>query len=83
MPTCSFCKEDYDFPKGISVVQNSGDVRYYCSSKCRKNSEMGRDNRKVKWIRKVKGGKDKKVGAARGIPSKVGTEKVPSSSGKK
>ena len=59
MPTCSFCKGDYNFPKGISVVQKSGDVRYYCSSKCRKNSEMGRDNRKVKWIRKVKGGKKK------------------------
>ena len=52
MPACSFCKESYEFPRGISVVQKDGNVRYFCSSKCRKNSEMGRDAKKVKWIRK-------------------------------
>ena len=52
MPTCSFCKESYEFPKGITVVQKDGNVGYFCSSKCRKNSEMGRDAKKVKWIRK-------------------------------
>lgn len=52
MPVCSFCKEHYEFPKGISVVQKDGNVKYFCSSKCRKNFEMGRDNKKVKWIRK-------------------------------
>jgi large subunit ribosomal protein L24e len=54
MPVCSFCKDNYEFPKGTSVVQKDGTVRYYCSSKCRKNSEMGRDNRKVKWVKKRK-----------------------------
>ncbi len=54
MPVCSFCKSSYEFPKGTSVVQKDGNVRYYCSSKCRKNSEMGRDNRKVKWVKKKK-----------------------------
>ena len=58
MPKCSFCKQMYEFPKGTSVVQRDGNVRYYCSSKCRKNMEMGRDNRKVRWVRKVKKGKD-------------------------
>jgi large subunit ribosomal protein L24e len=52
MPVCSFCKEGYEFPKGTTVVQKSGDVRYFCSSKCRKNSEMGRLSKKVKWVRK-------------------------------
>ena len=52
MPVCSFCKNGYEFPKGTTVVQKSGDVRYYCSSKCRKNSEMGRLSKKVKWIKK-------------------------------
>ena len=52
MPACSFCKEHYEFPKGITVIQKDGNVKYYCSSKCRKNSEMGRDNKKVKWVRK-------------------------------
>jgi large subunit ribosomal protein L24e len=52
MPVCSFCKNAYEFPKGTTVIQKSGDVRYYCGSKCRKNSEMGRLSKKVKWIRK-------------------------------
>ena len=63
MVTCSFCKENYEFPKGTTVVQKDSSVRYYCSSKCRKNSEMGRLNKKVKWIRKsvvVKAEKTKK-----------------------
>lgn len=54
MPTCSFCKQNYEFPKGTTVVQKDGNPRHYCSSKCKKNSEMGRDNRKVKWIKKQK-----------------------------
>ena len=54
MPVCSFCKKVYEFPKGTTVVQRSGDVRYYCSSKCRKNSEMGRLSKKVKWVKKGK-----------------------------
>ena len=54
MPACSFCKNQYEFPRGTTVVQKDGNVRYYCSSKCRKNSEMGRDNKKVKWIKKSK-----------------------------
>ncbi len=52
MPRCSFCKEQYEFPRGITVVQKSGEVKYFCSSKCRKNSQMGRDNRKAKWVKK-------------------------------
>ena len=52
MPVCSFCKNSYEFPKGTTVVQKDASVRYYCSSKCRKNMEMGRLNKKVKWIRK-------------------------------
>ena len=52
MPVCSFCKKSYNFPKGTTVVQKDSSVRHYCSSKCRKNMEMGRLNKKVKWIRK-------------------------------
>jgi large subunit ribosomal protein L24e len=54
MVRCSFCKSAFEFPCGITVVQKDGTPRTYCSSKCRKNSEMGRDNRKVKWVTKNK-----------------------------
>lgn len=50
MPVCSFCKKQYEFPRGTSVVQKDASIRYFCSSKCRKNFEMGRTNKKVKWI---------------------------------
>jgi large subunit ribosomal protein L24e len=52
MPVCTFCKEAYEFPKGTTVVQKDSSVRYFCSSKCRKNMEMGRLSKKVKWVRK-------------------------------
>ena len=61
MVVCSFCKSNYEFPKGTTVVQKDSSVRYYCSSKCRKNSEMGRLNKKVKWIRKSDVVKDEKA----------------------
>jgi len=54
MPKCSFCKNQYEFPRGITVVQKDGTPKFFCSGKCRKNFEMGRDNRKVNWIRKEK-----------------------------
>ncbi len=52
MPKCSFCKDNYEFPRGTTVVQRDGTAKFYCSSKCKKNSEMGRDNRKVQWVKK-------------------------------
>jgi len=61
MPVCSFCKSQYEFPKGTTVVQKDATVRYFCSSKCRKNSEMGRLSKKVKWIRKSNVVKDERA----------------------
>ncbi|MDP2946897.1 MAG: 50S ribosomal protein L24e [Nanoarchaeota archaeon] len=54
MPVCSFCKTGYEFPRGISVVMPDGSVRFYCSSKCRKNAKLGRVPKKVNWVRKKK-----------------------------
>ena len=54
MPKCSFCQKPYEFPHGLTYVLNDGSIKHFCSSKCRKNAEMGRDSRKVKWIKKVK-----------------------------
>jgi large subunit ribosomal protein L24e len=52
MPTCSFCKTLYEFPRGMTVVQRDTTVKHFCSSKCRKNSEMGRISKKVNWVKK-------------------------------
>ena len=53
MPRCSFCKQNYEFPRGLTLVLNDGNILYFCSSKCRKNQlRLKRDNKKVNWIRK-------------------------------
>ena len=54
MPRCTFCKREYEWPRGTTVVTHEGEgiVRHFCSKKCRKNFEMGRDNKRVNWVRK-------------------------------
>ena len=47
---CVFCGKDEESFKGTHLVTNEGNVLYYCSSKCRKNSlKLKRDRRKVRW----------------------------------
>lgn len=53
MPRCSFCKRNYEFPRGLTLILNDGNILYFCSSKCKKNQlKLKRDNKKVNWIRK-------------------------------
>ena len=52
MPKCVYCGKMYESPRGITIVTNKGNINYLCSSKCRKNMEMGR--RKVRWIENKK-----------------------------
>jgi large subunit ribosomal protein L24e len=57
MPKCTYCKRQYEPPKGLTLVKVDGTVQYLCSAKCRKNMKMKR--RKVRWVSKKK--KDKKI----------------------
>lgn len=59
MPKCTFCKQTYELPRGLTIFLNDGGSLDFCSSKCRKNFELGRDNKKVKWVKKEKKGKQK------------------------
>ncbi|MFW6233081.1 MAG: 50S ribosomal protein L24e [Nanoarchaeota archaeon] len=52
MPKCSFCKKDYEFPKGLTYVLKDGTIKHFCSGKCKKNMLMKK--RKVRWILKKK-----------------------------
>ena len=52
MPRCTFCKDSYEWPRGLTVIQKDGSVKFYCSSKCRKNANLGRNSKKVKWTGK-------------------------------
>ena len=53
MPKCTVCKKNYEFPDGLTFVHVDGRVLHFCSSKCRKNYEMGR--KKLKWVSKQRG----------------------------
>lgn len=61
MPKCSFCSEHYEFPRGLTLVLPDGRILYFCSSKCRKNYELGRVGKKMKWVSKKKKGKKPEV----------------------
>ena len=54
MVKCSFCGKQVGEGKGIIWVSNDNKIHNYCSSKCRKNEDLGRVPKKVKWIRKKK-----------------------------
>jgi len=52
MPACSFCKKNYDAPRGLTIFTFDGKSLFFCSSKCRRNVALKRDSKKVNWIRK-------------------------------
>tara|TARA_Y100000034_G_scaffold136454_1_gene213007 strand:+ start:1745 stop:2089 length:345 start_codon:yes stop_codon:yes gene_type:complete len=54
MPTCSFCKKHYKEPRGLTVFTFDGRSIHFCSSKCRRNLDLGRDPKKVNWIKREK-----------------------------
>ena len=54
MPVCSFCKKNFKEQRGLTVFTFDGRSVHYCSGKCRKNFGLGRDSKKVNWIRKEK-----------------------------
>jgi large subunit ribosomal protein L24e len=55
MPKCTYCGKDYEFPRGLTLVDLVGRIRYFCSSKCRKYALMNR--KKGKWAIVKKEGK--------------------------
>ncbi|MFH1710767.1 MAG: 50S ribosomal protein L24 [Nanoarchaeota archaeon] len=57
MPKCSYCGKNYEFPRGLTLVDSLGKIKHLCSSKCRKYSDMGR--KKGKWALEDKKVKEK------------------------
>ena len=60
MPRCSFCKQVYEWPKGLTFVKEDSKVFYFCSSKCKRNFRLGRDPKKVNWVKREKKGRIEK-----------------------
>jgi len=71
MPTCSFCKKNFLEPRGLTVFTFEGKSLHFCSSKCRRNLDLGRDAKKVNWVKR-----DKKVKVVGGNVEDVVEKKV-------
>ena len=50
MPICSFCGKSFA-NKGMMFVLSTGQVLYFCSSKCDKNHQLKRKGRTTKWTK--------------------------------
>ena len=68
MPTCSFCKKNYENPRGLTIFTLDGRSIFYCSSKCRRNANLKRDPKKVNWVKKNK--KETKTAKSKGDEKK-------------
>lgn len=65
MVKCTFCGREESPHRGIHLIKNTGVVAFYCSSKCRKNSEkLQRDKRKVRWTEVFHITRDKAIAKA-------------------
>jgi large subunit ribosomal protein L24e len=46
---CDYCGDDIEPGTGTLLVRNDGSTVDYCSSKCEKNADLGREPREVEW----------------------------------
>jgi large subunit ribosomal protein L24e len=53
MAKCFFCTKQIEPGRGLIFVEHEH-IYHFCSSKCFKNRKLGRDKRKVKWIKKAR-----------------------------
>lgn len=52
MSKCIFCNNEIRKGYGLMYVKKDGKIIWFCSSKCRKSFFMGRNPKKLKWVRK-------------------------------
>ena len=46
---CDYCGGDIEPGTGTMFVSVTGSVAHYCSSKCEKNADLGREPRDLEW----------------------------------
>ncbi|MFC6733100.1 50S ribosomal protein L24e [Haladaptatus sp. DYSN1] len=46
---CDYCGDDIEPGTGTMFVFTDGRTVNYCSSKCEKNAELGRESRNLRW----------------------------------
>lgn len=46
---CDFCGTDIEPGTGTMLVLNDGNTHHFCSAKCEKNVDLGREARHLEW----------------------------------
>jgi large subunit ribosomal protein L24e len=46
---CDYCGADIEPGTGVMFVENDGGVTHFCSSKCERNADLGREPRDLEW----------------------------------
>jgi large subunit ribosomal protein L24e len=46
---CDYCGADIEAGTGTMLVQKNGQTIHYCSAKCEKNADLGREARDLNW----------------------------------
>ena len=46
---CDFCGADIEPGTGTMFVRTDGTTLHYCSAKCEKNADLGREPRDLEW----------------------------------
>jgi len=49
---CIFCSKDIEIGTGFRIIGDLGNIKSFCSRKCRRNLELKRVPKNVNWIRK-------------------------------
>ncbi|GAB7094196.1 hypothetical protein JCM30237_13480 [Halolamina litorea] len=47
--SCDYCGDDIEPGTGTMFVHVNGTVVHYCSAKCEKNADLGREPRDLEW----------------------------------
>lgn len=56
--SCDYCGDDIEPGTGTMYVRVDGTVTHFCSSKCEKNADIGRESRDLEWTASGAGGDD-------------------------
>ncbi|HLD12224.1 MAG TPA: 50S ribosomal protein L24e [Candidatus Nanoarchaeia archaeon] len=58
---CSFCGNELEPGTGKMFIKDDGRISFFCSSKCEKNTNMGRKPLRTKWTTRYEKGTVKKA----------------------
>ena len=60
---CDFCGDDIEPGTGTMFVRTNGATIHYCSSKCEKNHDLGRESRDLEWTEEEEPGEPQEAEA--------------------